>query len=127
MSKKNNRAKDRRYMSYLGKLDKERQAKQALVKERKDARLEGRVAVSDQEAARKQRLRVKAAKKQRVEPVIGSEVKMRKMLARQMKSMSISGNIGDKRKINVEDSDSSSGDDIVEPQGMDIDQIPIKT
>jgi hypothetical protein len=45
-----------------------------------------------------------------------------------MKAMSISGNIADKRKINVEDSDSSSGDDIeTEPKMMDVDKIPIKT
>ena len=51
--------------------------------------------------------RNKMARKPKVPPVIGSKVKLDKMLAKQMKSLSI----GQKRKINMEDSSSESDGD----------------
>ena len=62
--------------------------------------------------------RNKRARKPKVAPKIGSKVKLEKMLAKQMKSLSIGG----KRKINMDDSSSDSdGEDGEEP--MQVDQV----
>ena len=55
-------------------------------------------------------------KKKKVAPVIGSEVKLAKMLRKQMKTMSISSEARDRRKINLKDSDSSDSGE--EDEGM---------
>ena len=57
------------------------------------------------------------ARKPVVPPKIGSKVKLEKMLAKSMKTLTI----GSKRKINMEDS--SSGDSDEEDEGMNVDQL----
>ena len=57
----------------------------------------------------------KFKKKDPVAPKIGSKVKLDKMLAKSMKTLSI----GDKRKINMEDSSSGDEDD----GDMNVDQV----
>ena len=62
--------------------------------------------------------RNKKARKPVVPPKIGSQVKLEKMLAKSMKTLSI----GAKRKINMEDSSSDSEGE-VEEEGMNVDQV----
>ena len=62
--------------------------------------------------------RNKRARKPKVAPKIGSTVKLEKILARSMKSLSI----GNKRKINMEDS-SSDSDEAEDDGAMNVDQI----
>ena len=58
------------------------------------------------------------SRKPKVAPVMGSKVKMEKMLKRQMKSMSLSTKAATKsRKINMDES--SSDDDSDASQGME--------
>ena len=66
-------------------------------------------------------MRNKRARKPKVPPKIGSKVKLEKMLQKQMKTLSI----GEKRKINMEDSSSDSEDGEVSEEIMEVDQITV--
>ena len=101
MSKKNDRKKHQEYAKFLIQQEKNREQRRQELKERKDAK-----------KAEKMK-----PKKKKVAPVIGSEVKLAKMLRKQMKTMHISSDARDKKKIDLKDSDSSNSED----EGMQVD------
>ncbi len=94
MSKKNDRSKHSKYATFLIKLEKEREQKRLDKMKRAEERKAGKV------------------KKQKVKPVISSEVKLAKMLKKQLKGMSISSESRDRKKIDLKDSDESSEDEM---------------
>ena len=84
MSKKNNYKKDKKYQTFLLRKEKERRDRAEEIKKRKEdkqlARESGRMI---------NEARNKLARKPKVPPVIGSQVKLEKMLAKSMKSLTI--------------------------------------
>ena len=109
MSKKNNRGKDQRYIAFLIEREKTQAARKQELKMRKEnARIRSEERTMD--AERKARTR-----KPKVAPVIGSQVKLDKMLKKQMQSMSITTSGGSKaaaaKKLNMADESSSDGED----------------
>ena len=108
MSKKNNKAKDKRYIQYLLMKEKQRKDRRDELQERKEAK------AMREEQKMVSSGRNKMARKPVVPPKIGSKVKLEKMLQKQMKSLSI----GEKRKINMADSSSDGEDD-----AMEVDQV----
>ena len=108
MSKKNNRGKDQRYIAFLIEREKTQAARKQELKMRKEnARIRSEERTMD--AERKARTR-----KPKVAPVIGSQVKLDKMLKKQMQSMSITTNKSQSaaaKKLNMADESSSDEDE----------------
>ena len=114
MSKKNNGKKDKRYIKFLLATEKERQAKSDQIAKKKAERAK----MSAQDAALA-KMRKEKARKAKVAPVIGSQVKASKMLKRALRSM----NLGGKKKINMDSS--ASSDDSEDSDDMAIDEVNV--
>ena len=106
MSKKNNKQKDTRYIKGLIKREDIMEARRKEMRDRKEnARVKAES--SEMDAQRKAKSR-----KPKVAPVVGSKVKMEKMIARQMKTMSLSSAKATKsKKLNMDDDSSESEDE----------------
>ena len=107
MSKKNNLGKDKRYIEFLKKKEKQKREQKEVEKAKKAVR---------KNAAELQMIseRKRVSRKEKVAPVIGSKVKLGKMLAKAMRGL----DIGAKRKINMKDSESEESDSDIDDAEM---------
>ena len=114
MSKKNNRQKDKRYIKFLIEREKSHQElKEKLTKRKENARIKAEEATLNAQ-------RKAINRKPKVAPVIGSKVKLEKMLKRQMKTLSIGSSKATKaKKLNMEDSSSGSDGEAEGDEQMD--------
>ena len=115
MSKKNNRGKDKRYVAFLLKKEQADAIKLGELRKRKQNAI-----IRGMESQMTEK-RKSASRKPKVAPVMGSKVKMDKMLKKSMKALSLGSSAATKaRKIDMAASDDDSDSDMegVEQSGQ---------
>ena len=116
MSKKNNRQKDKKYIAMLITRADLREKRIADLKLRK---VNNRVRYEEKVLNEQRKLRTR---KPKVAPVIGSKVKLEKMLKKSMKGLSLgSAKAVKAKKLNMDDSSSGESDDDEADEQMDTD------
>ena len=112
MSKKNNRGKDQRYIKFLLDQEKKTAEKKVALKKRKD---NAKIRAMEAQMTEKRKA---VSRKPKVPPVMGSKVKLEKMLKKSMKALSIGSSAATKsRKIDLAGSDDDSDSDDQQMEG----------